>query len=192
MRSTHRLVLGLFAFCGATLLVAPTLGQNEKTEEKPAVPAPAAPAPAAPAASSPAPQIGQFTITARDAKRERFDVAARQAPIEPFLKELAKQAGKNVILSDEVRASQTTVTFTASNQTPRNVLDTLALLGHFAWGSVGGDGLWLIVPRSNRVLTTLPPPVLVWPTPRAQKPEPGTPFEFNGETYYFVPLTKER
>ena len=202
MRSTHRLGIALFAFCGAAFFVAPTLGQNQKTEKAPTAPSPAPGAPTTPAPQRPAaefpelfPGWGAFRVTvAQGAPNWRLNLDINGAPVVAMLEAITKEVGRNVIISDDVRLTNPSLSAVTrvTNVTPDEAVAQVVKLASLAWGKAGND-TYLVVSRPMvPPLVVAPPALRLLPPPLTHKPQPGRPFTFNGQTYYMVPLTKER
>jgi hypothetical protein len=207
--------------CGAIVLLGSSLARGQNQDAPiiitPALPA----TPAAPIAPAPQKSISPVnSLIIRPTKTQgRFDVEANNVTPVTLVEELARLANKKVIISDDVGRQRVTIFQAFKNQTPGEVMDALTTLlingKSLAWGHAGPD-TWLVVLHrapvfQNRIVQvpTLPalpyalpqplpqplPPGNSMPTLRNRgkndPPKDGTPFLFNGETYYYVPLQKQ-
>lgn len=195
----HKFGRPLILLTVAGFAVAPAHAQTQTT-------------PAAPQnAPTTAPHTPIFDITPTDARRTSFNVHANWATTLALIEELAKQGGKKVLLSDEMRARPVGPMFELEFQDISLVelMNYLSKQANFSWG-IAGD-TWLIVPTQTQqpLLLQVPAPLLTVPqlipapSPRSpgftypspyqaapsRTPPNGQPFQFNGGTYYVVPLT---
>jgi hypothetical protein len=140
-------------------------------------------------------EANRWRITPREGGR--FDIEANRALIAPLLEDLAKRAGKMILISDPVRAGKKLVSFSLKDQTAAQILNYLGTLGGFNWESAGPE-IWLIVSQDKTpspVARQLPDfnayraPRL---NPDKQSPPGGQPFDFNGQTFYYVPITPDK
>ena len=169
--------------------------------------------PTAPMLTSPNASLSNsLVIKPAEKGNGRFDVEVNNVSLVKFIEELARLAKKKVIITDELRRRPGVISEAFKNQTPAEMMESLTTLNlpgskALAWGSSGTD-TWLVVLHNAPIFQSriLQMPVLPAPpvTPRNSDPftlksHPNTkaapkdsvPFEFNGGTYYYVPLKNQ-
>ena len=106
----------------------------------------------------------------------------KEIELKTLFKLIENQANIKIILSDDVRGKIKSVLI--FDATPEVALERIAKSANLALGKVGEE-TYLIV-RSQR------PTKPEMDSARQEKTKPkGTPFQFNGETFYFLPIARK-
>ena len=216
MRSFSRFTVGLGVFsCSGMVLWSSAIARGQDQNAPIIIATPAIPtAPTilpAPTRSAVSRSAASNLLVIKPAMRGngRFDVDASNVSLVKVIEELARLANKKVIISDELRRQPVTISQAFKNQTPVEMMESLTTLQlsngkAMAWGNAGPD-TWLVVLHDapvfqNRIVRVPAQPHATPPenslTPiipyqgRNTLPPDAIPFEFNGGTYYRVPLEK--
>jgi hypothetical protein len=89
--------------------------------------------------------------------------------------------------------------WSVKDRTLSEVLDSIAQSANLSWGRIGNE-IILVTPNTMHRVYAMQPKLIPVPrfehgSPAAPQPKPQTgwkPFEFNGNTYYKIPLQENR